>query len=257
MESSEHDGVFVVRIDGTDALNPVTTQVLEAVCVGLEDAQSAGARGVVIAGAGDAFCAGADLDVVKAALVGDPQEALGPVLDVLTELVLRLRRVPFPTASAVEGPAVGVGMSLALATDLRVVARSAFFLPAYLRIGASPDGGLSATLTRAVGGARALSLLIRNQRVRAADLMALGLADESTEDGDAVPAAAGLLARVPPVPPLALVRTRSLIDGSWLASLADQLEAERTAIAELWKSEDYVEGVRAFLEKRSPRFVGR
>jgi enoyl-CoA hydratase/carnithine racemase len=181
---------------------------------------------------------------------------LDPLLDILGPLVLSFRELPFPTVCALEGPAVGVGMSLALCADLRVVARSASLIPGYLRLGASLDGGLSWSLTAAVGGARAMSIVLRNERLGPDRLMALGLAEEIVDDGEAVSGALALLERLGPIAPLALTRVRSLVDSAAALPLRQQLDRERTLITELWESADYHEGVTAFLEKRAPRFAG-
>ena len=171
-------------------------------------------------------------------------------------MVLRFRDLPFPTVCALEGPAVGVGMSLALAPDMRIAGRSASLIPGYLRIGASPDGGLSSALCRAVGGARALSLLIRNQQIKPEELLSLGLIEQVVDDGTAEAAAVELLDGLGPISPMALTRSRALIETAWSSPLEEQLARERRSITELWDSSDYKEGVSAFLEKRSPRYSG-
>lgn len=256
VEHNGETGTFMVHLDRPDTLNALDAALLHELRDDLETAAAAGATGVVLAGNGRAFCAGVDLTLVRSALASDPRSALAPLLDALGPLVLRLRQVPFPTVCALEGPAVGVGMSLALATDLRVAGSSASLIPGYLRIGASPDGGLSATLCQAVGSARFLSALIRNHRFGAQELHHLGLVEEVVDDGGAQSAAVDLLAGLGPVSSLALTRCRSLMGTAWSSTLEEQLDRERELITQLWESADYREGVAAFLEKRSPRYVG-
>jgi 2-(1,2-epoxy-1,2-dihydrophenyl)acetyl-CoA isomerase len=256
VERSAAAGVVIVRIERPETMNAIDVELVRTLSDDLEEAAGSGARGVVIAGRGRAFCAGVDLNLVRSALSGDPRAVLNPLLDLLDPLILRFRQLPFPTVAALEGPAVGVGMSLALATDMRVAGRSASLIPGYLRIGASPDGGLSAALCRAIGGARAISLLIRNHQLKADELLSLGLIEEIADDGNAEAAAVAFLDGLGPISPLALTRSRALIETAWSSSLEEQLAHERRCITELWDSSDYKEGVTAFLEKRSPDYTG-
>jgi 2-(1,2-epoxy-1,2-dihydrophenyl)acetyl-CoA isomerase len=256
VERSDAEGVMIVRIERPETMNAIDVDLVRALVGDLDEVVATGANGVVIAGRGRAFCAGIDLHLVRSALSGDPRAALDPLLDLLEPLVLRFRQLPFPAVAALEGPAVGVGMSLALATDLRVAGRSASLIPGYLRIGTSPDGGLTAALSRAVGGARALSLLIRNHTLKADELLSLGLIEQIADDGSAEAESVRLLAGIGPISPMALTRSRALIDTAWSSSLEAQLAHERACITELWDSSDYKEGVTAFLEKRPPIYTG-
>jgi 2-(1,2-epoxy-1,2-dihydrophenyl)acetyl-CoA isomerase len=257
VERSDAEGVMIVRIERPETMNAIDVELVRILGDDLNEVvTTTGVKGVVISGRGRAFCAGVDLHLVRSALSGDPRAALDPLLDLLDPLVLRFRQLPFPTVAALEGPAVGVGMSLALATDMRIAGRSASLIPGYLRIGASPDGGLSAALSRAVGGARALSLLIRNHTLKAEELLSLGLVEQVADDGSAETASVQLLADLGPISPMALTRARALIDTAWSSSLEVQLAHERTCITELWDSSDYKEGVTAFLEKRPPIYTG-
>jgi 2-(1,2-epoxy-1,2-dihydrophenyl)acetyl-CoA isomerase len=257
VERSDAEGVMIVRIERPETMNAIDVDLVRTLGDDLDEVMTAGGvRGAVIAGRGRAFCAGVDLQLVRSALSGDPRATLDPLLDLLDPLILRFRQLPFPTVAALEGPAVGVGMSLALATDMRIAGRGAVLIPGYLRIGASPDGGLSAALSRAVGGARALSLLIRNHTLRAEELLSLGLIEQITDEGSAEAASVELLRSLGPVSPMALTRARALIDSAWSSSLEVQLAHERRCITELWDSSDYKEGVTAFLEKRPPLYTG-
>jgi 2-(1,2-epoxy-1,2-dihydrophenyl)acetyl-CoA isomerase len=250
------DGVASLELDRPDALNAMDPGLLERLSERLDEAVRDGARAAVLAGEGRAFCAGADLALVRSALQGDPTP-LATLVDTLHPLIRRLREAPFPIVAALEGPVVGAGMGLALAADLRVAARSATLVPGYMRIGTSPDGGVSAFLTRALGGPRTLSLLLRNRRLGAEDMLALGLAEEVVDDGEAVAAAHALAASVANTSSAALLQTRSLIDSATTLSLSDQLDRERELVSRMWGADDFREGVSAFLEKRSPRFGAR
>ncbi|HVX23704.1 MAG TPA: enoyl-CoA hydratase-related protein [Acidimicrobiales bacterium] len=248
--------VVVVRLGRPEALCAVTLDSLTELADDIAQAARPGVRGVVLAGGDRAFCAGADLSLLDTALAGDPRPALDPIMDVLPAIVVGLRDLPVPSVAALEGPAVGVGMSLAMAADMRVAGRSASLIPGYLRVGGSPDGGFSTFAARSLGSARALSTLIRNRRLAADELAGLGLVEDVVDDGAAVDAAVALLATLPPVAPLALRHARRLMETAWALPLEDQLDRERAAITELWGSADYREGVAAFLEKRPPRYTG-
>jgi 2-(1,2-epoxy-1,2-dihydrophenyl)acetyl-CoA isomerase len=250
------DGIATVLLDRPEVRNAITTELLEQLSDGLAGLPQAGARAAVLAGAGGSFCAGADLQVVREALAGDAAAVLGALLDALHRLVRQLRGLPLPVVAALEGPAAGAGIGLAMAADLRVAARSAVFVPGYLAIGASPDGGTSYFLTRALGGSRAASLFLRNTPLRAEALLAAGLVEEVVDDGRALEAALALAREAAAAPPLALQRLRELVDLAPTHDLDAHLEAERRAMSELWPTGDFREGVTAFLERRRPRFRG-
>ena len=251
------DGVAVAEIDRPDVRNAIDLATLAALDQAIDSAVADGARALVLAGRGPAFCAGADLGLVRQAFAGDAPSVLGPLVDTLHALIRRVRSLPMPVVAGLEGPAVGAGMGLALAADVRVAARSALLVPGYFGIGSSPDGGVSYFLTRALGAARATALTIRNRPLRADDMLAAGLVEEVVDDGKAVDAAKDLAAELAAsTPPLALVRLRALVDEATVRNLDAQLDAERQGVAELWPSADFREGVGAFLERRRPSFSG-
>ncbi len=251
------NSIGVVAVSRAEAMNALTVEIVREIGEAFRGLERDGARAAVLAGEGRCFCAGADLALVRSALEGDAATVLAPLVDHLHATIRVLRDLPFPVVAAVEGPAVGAGMGLALTADLRVVGESAKFVPGYLGIGASPDGGVSYLLTRAIGAARTTSFILRNRPLRAADLSALGLADEVVPDGQTLARAVELARSVATLPPLALKRTRSLVDRATTQDLASQLDLERELVAQLWASHDFTEGVTSFLEKRSPVFEGR
>jgi len=246
-----------VLLSRPKAMNSLTVDLVVEIGEAFASLEADGARAAVLAGEGRCFCAGADLGLVRSALEGDAPTVLAPLVDHLHQVIRLMRRLPFPVVAAVEGPAVGAGMGLALAADLRVVAASAKFIPGYLGIGASPDGGVSYFLARSLGAARATSVVVRNWPLDAQQLLAAGLADEVVDDGTALEAATALARSVASLPPLALMRTRQLIDRATTHGLDDQLDLERELVSQLWDSSDFKEGVTAFLEKRSPVYEGR
>jgi 2-(1,2-epoxy-1,2-dihydrophenyl)acetyl-CoA isomerase len=257
LQVSSADGVGVIELDRPDQLNALTVELASSLGQAAEDLVADGVRALVLTGRGATFCAGADLSLVHRALAEDPAPVLTPLVEGLHDSLRRIRRVPVPVVAAVEGPAVGAGMGLALAADLRVLGRRARLVPGYLGIGASPDGGVSFFLTRMLGSARAASLLLRNRPVTADEALALGLAESVVDDGTALDHARELAASLTGVPPLALQRVRELVDRATGQGLDEQLDLEQQRVTELWDTFDFREGVGAFLERRPPGFLGR
>lgn len=251
------DGIATVLLSRPEAMNAMTVDLVRELGEAVGDLERDGTRAVVLSGEGRCFCAGADLGLVRSALQGDREALLAPLVDTLHATIRRIRGAPFPVVAAIEGPAVGAGMGLALTADLRIVGTSAMLVPGYLGIGASPDGGVSYFLTRALGAARATSFVVRNKAIGGADLVALGLAEETVADGTALARALDVARSVASLPPLALQRTRALVDRATTQGLDRQLDLERELVAQLWDSHDFTEGVSAFLEKRPPVFEGR
>ncbi|MEV0185357.1 enoyl-CoA hydratase-related protein [Streptomyces sp. NPDC050625] len=256
LHTSLTDGVGTIELDRPEQLNALTVTMAESLGPAASALVEAGARALVLAGRGTAFCAGADLSLVDRALAEDPHTVLAPLVGGLHDSLKTLRRLPVPLVAAVEGPAVGAGLGLALAADLRVVAKGARLIPGYLGIGASPDGGVSYFLTRMLGSARAGALLVRNRPLDADEAVAHGLAETVAEPGTALTAARELAASLTGTPPLALLRVRELIDRATVQGLDEQLDLERQRVTELWGTHDFTEGVRAFLERRRPDFRG-
>lgn len=251
------DGVATITIDRPEVRNAIDVETVAGVRAGFEEAVAAGARAAVLTGAGKAFCAGADLAFVRAAFEQGADAVLGPLVNDLHALIARMRELPFPIVAAVEGPAAGAGLGLALAADTRVAGGSAVFVTAYFGIGASPDGGVSYFLTRNLGAARATELVISNRPVRAEEMLSLGLVEQIVEEGGALAAAQERARALANVPPLALLRLRALVDAAPTQSIQLHLDQERDAISSLWPAEDFREGISAFLERRTPRFTGR
>jgi 2-(1,2-epoxy-1,2-dihydrophenyl)acetyl-CoA isomerase len=250
-------GVGLLELHRPDQMNALTVDLVTALGGEAERLVADGAKALVLAGRGPAFCAGADLGLVRQSLDGDPHAALEPLVAGLHASIRRLQTLPVATVAAVEGPAVGAGLGLALTTDLRVVAEGARLIPGYMGIGSSPDGGVSWFLVRALGRARAQRLLLLNETVTAQTAHELGLADEVVADGTAVDAAIALARRVVGLPAQALVRVRELTDAASRQELGAHLDHEQRLVTELWDTHDFREGVSAFVERRSPQFTGR
>ena len=238
------DGIAVVTLDRPTTRNALSHDVLEQLHRVLGEVGHA--RALVLTGGNRTFCAGGDLGAVHDALDTGRRAAVTAMLQLLNDVVRRLRRVPVPTVAAVEGVAVGAGLSLALATDLRVVGRGASFIPGYLAVGASPDGGASYHLARALGPHRALAAFVRNRRIGSDELLAAGLAEEVVDDGSTVDAAVTLAATAAGVSSAAFLATRTLIDAATTNDLDRHLDAEADAFSALWDTPPFRHAIAAY-----------
>lgn len=252
------EGIARLRLRRPAARNALTPALVGDLLDAVRSPVVAGARALVLSGEGPIFCSGVDLTVLRRTLAdGDLGGVLTSLLDGLHTAIRALRALPVPVIAAVDGAAAGAGLGLALAADLRVAGRSAVFVPAYLAIGASPDGGVSFHLTRALGGPRAAAAIIRNRRLGAAELAAAGLVEQVVDDGEAEASAVRLAAEVAGTAPLALLALRRLVDAAPTHGLDAHLDLEAETIRSVSTSADFAEGVAAFLERRPPDFLGR
>lgn len=230
---------------------PLLDDFLAALDV-VEDSAS-NVRCLVMTGAGTAFCAGANL---KARGEGKAKPA-GVVLETHWHpLLRRLRRLHCPIISAVNGPAAGGGMSLALAGDIVIAARSAYFLQAFRRIGLVPDVGSTWLLPRRVGVARAMELSLLGEKLPAEKALAWGLVNRVVDDGQALPEAMALARELAAGPTKTLGLIRELYWDSTENTFEQQIDHEFRSQGIAGASEDFREGVAAFLEKRVAKFKG-
>jgi len=213
-----------------------------------------GIGAVLLEGEGPHFCTGADVGALAATgAAGDPRSPVRELAEELHDLVRALVEVPVPVVAAVRGWAAGAGMSLVLAADIAVAGASMGLRPAYSAIGLSPDGGLTWTLPRAVGAARARHILLTDRVLLAEEALAMGLVATVVPDDQVDTEALGLAQRLADGPTRALSRTKRLVRAD--GDLDAQLDAEADAIAESVSDAEGREGVAAFRERRAPRFV--
>ena len=212
-------------------------------------------RAVVLRGAGKAFVAGGDITIFG----GDRNvaaAAIGELIDHFHAATLGLQRLPAPVIASVHGAAAGGGFSLALAADLRIAADTATFTPAYLRLGASPDGGGTFFLSRLVGPSKALEMFLLGGTYSAADALGLGFVNRVVPAADLEHETAALAAAIARGARPAVAHAKALMIGRDLEALARQLAAEKQAFLDCVRSPDFEEGVAAFLSKRPPQFTG-
>jgi 2-(1,2-epoxy-1,2-dihydrophenyl)acetyl-CoA isomerase len=253
-------GVASIELNRPDALNAWNKQFGEDLLAALNAAAHDDAvRAVRIAGAGRAFSSGADLKDIS----GDDltPEGRPNVYRVLTEryhpIMHAIRDMDKPVVAAVNGPAVGIGCSLALCCDLVLAAESAYFLLAFVNIGLVADGGSSLFVPARIGMARANEMMMLGERVSAAQALEWGLVNAVHADGDLLEQSAALTARLATGPTRAYAATKRELNRQIYANMGEQLELEATLQQEMAGSDDFLEGVSAFLQKRAANFSGR
>ena len=219
-----------------------------------EAADDAGIGAVVLAGEGEHFCGGGNLNRLLAQRDLPPAEQVAH-LDALHDWVMAMRACPKPVIAAVEGAAAGGGFSICLGCDLIVAAEDAKFVMSYVKIGLSPDGGGSDALSHALPAQAALELLLDGAPVTSARLQSLGVVNRVVARGRALAEAIGWAERLAQGPAAAQARIKQLVYAARGRAQRAQLDAERDAFVESLYHDECGEGIAAFLEKRAPRFV--
>ncbi len=219
-----------------------------------------GARAVVLTGEGRGFCSGANLSgggaASRPAEADGRPNAGGALVTHYNPFMTLLRDFPMPIVTAVNGAAAGVGCSMALMGDIIVAAESAYFMQAFRRIGLVPDGGSTYLLPRMIGRARAMEMTLLGDRIPAAKALDWGLINRVVPDADLL-AEAGKIALELARGPRSLGLIRKLMWESLDAEFAAQLASEAATQTIAGKSDDFIEGVQAFLQKRPAKFTGR
>jgi 2-(1,2-epoxy-1,2-dihydrophenyl)acetyl-CoA isomerase len=247
-------GIARLTLNRPDRLNSFTVEMHEEVADAL--ARLEGVRVLVLTGAGRGFCAGQDL--------GDRAVAPGQSVDLgesverrYNPLIRTLTGLPFPVIARVNGVAAGAGANIALACDIVVAAKSAKFIQSFASIGLIPDSGGTWALPRLVGQARALGLALTAEPLPADKAAEWGLIWKAVDDEALDPEVDALAERFAAAPTLGLARIKKMIRDSWSHGLDEELDLQRDAMRELGYSDDYREGVAAFMEKRKPSFTGK
>lgn len=250
-------GYRVVTFNRPQRLNAFTEAMHKALREALVEAEKDDAcRALLITGAGRGFCAGQDLND-RLSKAGETPVLGGALQAYYNPLVRTLRELPFPVVAAVNGVAAGAGCNIALACDIVLAARSASFVQSFAKIGLVPDSGGTWTLPRLVGPARARGLALTAEPLTAEKAEAWGMIWKAIDDAALMDEAHALCARFAAAPTVGLALTKRALDESWSNDLEAQLELERELQREASLTPDYAEGVRAFMEKRTPIFSGR
>ncbi len=254
------DAVATLTFNRPEALNTLSPELRTAIVGAVERLEAAtDIRCVVIRGAGSAFMAGGDVkDYYER--VGQDREALRDELlariQLLNKAILALRDLRLPVIASVHGAAAGAGLSLMMACDLAIAADDTVFTLAYSRIGASPDCSGSFFLPRLVGLKKAMEIALLGDRFDAEAARTLGIVNWVVPGDELETETRRLAARLASAPTMALAATKMLLNRSLGSSIEAQLDAEAASFAECSMSDDFAEGVRAFVEKRKPQFRG-
>ncbi|MBM3526530.1 MAG: 2-(1,2-epoxy-1,2-dihydrophenyl)acetyl-CoA isomerase [Alphaproteobacteria bacterium] len=250
-------GYRIVTLNRPERLNAFNETMQIALAAAVAEAEGdPDCRALMLTGAGRAFSSGQDLSerVKPSGEIVVPGEALEKYYN---PLVRKLRALPFPVVAAVNGPAAGASCNIALACDIVLAARSATFLQAFARLGIIPDAGGTWLLPRLVGQARARGLALLAEPLGAEQAEQWGLIWKAVDDDKLMPEAVQLCERFATGPTVGLGMIKRALDASEDNDLATQLDLERRLQREAGSTPDYGEGVRAFLEKRKPRFSGK
>jgi len=244
--------VQTIVLNRPDVLNAFNADMHKALAAALKDARADDVRAVVITGAGRGFCVGQDLNEFR--------DATGDIADRLRASyhpnVLAIRALEKPVIAAVNGAAAGAGFSLACACDIRIASDAAAFVPAFVNIGLVPDSGGTFFITRLLGPARAFEWMTSGRKLTAAEAQAWGLVSEVVEAAALEGHVADLAGRLADMPTRAIGMSKRLFDRAAESTLEDQLELEAQLQSAATKTNDFREGVAAFLEKRKAEFTG-
>jgi enoyl-CoA hydratase len=249
------DGVLTLTLNRPDSLNSLTAAMLRGIAAALERAASDPRVKVVrLGGAGRGFSSGAGIseeDHANPGAAGTP----GDVLDAANRAIRSIVNLPQPVVAVVQGPAAGVGASLAFASDVVLASEKAFFMLAFTKIGLMPDGGASALIAAAVGRICAMRMALLAERIPAAEAFEWGLVTAVYPADQFDAEASSVISTLVSGPGIALRKTKNAINAATLGELEDALEREKRGQLVLLESDDFREGTRAFQQRRPAKFT--
>ena len=250
------DSIATITLRSVANRNAIDINVVREMHQILDQIQKEGpaVRALLVTGSDGVFCSGVDLHSVNLETPEARQQAHQELRKFMDPLVLRFSELRHPIVAAVNGAAVGAGMSLALVCDIIVVAEGAYFWPSFARVGLVPDAGVTFRLARRIGGGRALASLLLAEKINAKNAVEWGLAYSAVPPSDVINTAREIARRLAAGPRSVLAQIRQLNASTFDNSLTQQLRAERTAQERVLAAHECVEGVRAFFEKREPDF---
>jgi 2-(1,2-epoxy-1,2-dihydrophenyl)acetyl-CoA isomerase len=250
------DAVATITLRAPRTRNAFDVTMVREMHRALDQMQKEGAavRALVVTGSSGVFCSGVDLHSVDLEAPEARQKAHQELRKFMDPLVLRFNETRHPIVAAVNGAAVGAGMSLALAADIIVASETAVFWPSFARVGLVPDAGVTFRLARRVGGGRAVAALLLAEKIDARQALQWGLAYAISPPEEVLSTAQGIARRLAAGPRAVLAQIRQLSASTFDHSLEQQVRAERSAQERVLAAHECVEGVRAFFEKRDPDF---
>jgi 2-(1,2-epoxy-1,2-dihydrophenyl)acetyl-CoA isomerase len=252
--------VGTLTLNRPEALNAMSPELIgELTTAAAWLADRAPLRAVIVTGAGRAFCSGGDVNWFKRGVTDENVDLPSEVrrgAEALHNAIVDIRRIPYPVIAAINGPAAGAGMSLALSADIRIASDPAFLAIAYGRIGAAPDGGMTYFLPRVVGPAKALELALNDPNLDADAALGAGLVSEVVPADELLARARAKAEKLAAKAPYYVRMTKRLLHESIEHSLTDHLQLERHGIADSMATEDLKRGVTAFFGGETPEFHG-
>jgi 2-(1,2-epoxy-1,2-dihydrophenyl)acetyl-CoA isomerase len=253
VETTRDGAVLTIALNRPDKLNAFDAAQHKAFSSALKEAAGPEVRAVVLTGSGRGFCVGQDLSELQDA----DRDVAGLLRGRWNRHVLGLQSLEKPVLAAVNGAAAGAGLSLACACDLRIAADSAAFVPAFVNVGLVPDTGASWLVPHLLGYSRAFEWMCSGRKIDAGEALAWGLVSEVVEADAVLERTQERAAALAALPTRAIAMTKRLFQRAATTRLDDQVELEAQLQAAATGTEDFAEGVAAFLEKREPRFTGR
>jgi len=255
----EHkNAVTKITLNRPESLNALSAELMgeleQAVAAAANDADC---RCVLLTGMGRGFSSGADLQDATVSIDMDDPDFGAALRTTYNPIVQTLREMPKPYIAAVNGVAAGAGCNIALAADVIMAARSAKFIQAFIKIGLVPDAGGTWTIPRLIGRARAMRWMMTGEALDAETADAWGLVSMVVDDDQLAAEADALAERLANAPTQALVGIKQLVDAALQTDAVTQMEAEASKQSEVGRSQDTMEGINSFLEKRSPQFTGK
>jgi enoyl-CoA hydratase/carnithine racemase len=253
----EETGILKITLNRPDKLNAFIGHMRRDLAEALEAAGSdRGVRVVVITGAGRAFCAGGDVNFMAELMERHDSEEFARILGSGRRVITSIRQMSKPVIAAVNGVASGAGCNLALACDLRIASTNATFSQSFLKVGLHPDWGGTYFLPRLLTPNKVCELFFLGEAIDASEAARLSLVNQVVAPEDLEAATQQLAERLRAAPPIALAAAKQAVYASQAADLDEMLRYETDAQLRCFESDDGREGVRAFIEKREPRFTG-